>query len=78
MSDPDPDARTVLVAGTASHAGKSTLAAGVCRHLARRGVSVAPFKAHNMSNNARVALAPDGEWGEVGVSQYVRPGPART
>ena len=63
---------TILVAGTASHAGKSTLAAGLCRHLARNGVAVAPFKAQNMSNNARVALAPDGEWGEIGVSQYVQ------
>ncbi|MFC7215441.1 cobyric acid synthase [Saliphagus sp. GCM10025334] len=63
---------TVLIAGTASHVGKSTLAAGLCRLLARRGVSVAPFKAQNMSNNARVALAPDGTWGEIGVSQYVQ------
>ncbi|MFC7240216.1 cobyric acid synthase [Saliphagus sp. GCM10025317] len=63
---------TVLVAGTASHVGKSTLAAGLCRLLARRGVSVAPFKAQNMSNNARVVLAPDGTWGEIGVSQYVQ------
>ena len=76
MAD-DSDTRTVLVAGTASHAGKSTLAAGLCRLLARRGVSVAPFKAQNMSNNARVALAPDGEWGEMGVSQYVQARAAR-
>jgi len=68
----DTDADTVLIAGTASHVGKSTLAAGLCRLLARRGVSVAPFKAQNMSNNARVALAPDGEWGEIGVSQHVQ------
>jgi len=61
-----------LIAGTASHAGKSTLAAGLCRHLARNGVSVAPFKAQNMSNNARVAVSPDGEWGEIGVSQHVQ------
>lgn len=61
-----------MIAGTASHAGKSTLAAGLCRHLARNGVSVAPFKAQNMSNNARVAMAPDGEWGEIGVSQHVQ------
>ena len=63
---------TVLIAGTASHAGKSTLAAGLCRLLARRGVSVAPYKAQNMSNNARVALTPDGDWGEIGVSQHVQ------
>jgi adenosylcobyric acid synthase len=72
VTDPDSAAKTVLIAGTASHVGKSTLAAGLCRHLARRGVSVAPFKAQNMSNNARVALTPDGEWGEIGVSQHVQ------
>ena len=66
------DAETVLIAGTASHVGKSTLAAGLCRLLARRGVSVSPYKAQNMSNNARVALTPDGEWGEIGVSQHVQ------
>ena len=64
--------RTLLVAGTASHVGKSTVVAGLCRHLADRGVDVAPFKAQNMSNNARVALTPDGAWGEVGVSQHVQ------
>ncbi|MFB6295478.1 MAG: cobyric acid synthase [Halobacteriales archaeon] len=69
--------RTLLVAGTASHVGKSTVAAGLCRHLDDRGVSVAPFKAQNMSNNARVALRPDGAWGEIGVSQYVQARAAR-
>jgi adenosylcobyric acid synthase len=63
---------TILIAGTASHVGKSTIAAGLCRLLARRDVSVAPFKAQNMSNNARVALTPEGEWGEIGVSQHVQ------
>ncbi|WP_227133209.1 cobyric acid synthase [Halorubellus salinus] len=70
-------ATTVLVAGTASHVGKSTVVAGLCRRLADRGVDVAPFKAQNMSNNARVALSPDGDWGEVGVSQHVQARAAR-
>jgi len=74
----DPEADTVLIAGTASHVGKSTLAAGLCRLLARRGVDVAPYKAQNMSNNARVGLTPDGEWGEVGVSQHVQARAAET
>jgi adenosylcobyric acid synthase len=63
---------TVLVAGTASHVGKSTVVAGLCRRLANRGVAVAPFKAQNMSNNARVVVTPDGDWGEAGVSQFVQ------
>ncbi|MBS3737005.1 MAG: cobyric acid synthase [Candidatus Bipolaricaulota bacterium] len=69
--------RTILVAGTASHSGKSTIAAGICRALARRGKAVAPFKAQNMSNNARAVISPDGGWGEIGVSQYVQAKAAR-
>ena len=69
--------RTVLVAGTASHVGKSTVAAGLCRLLADRAVSVAPFKAQNMSNNARAVADPDDRTGEIGVSQYVQARAAR-
>ena len=74
--------RTLLVAGTASHVGKSTIAAGLCRHLAAAGVAVAPYKAQNMSNNARVvSTAPgadvDAAFGEVGISQYVQARAAR-
>ncbi|MBJ7470109.1 MAG: cobyric acid synthase [Solirubrobacteraceae bacterium] len=48
-------AGALLVAGTHSDAGKSLVTAGLCRWLQRQGVSVAPFKAQNMSLNSIVA-----------------------
>ncbi|MDG5775756.1 cobyric acid synthase [Haloarculaceae archaeon H-GB1-1] len=71
-SDDGTSTRTLLVAGTASHVGKSVVTAGLCRHLARQGVAVAPFKAQNMSNNARAVASPSDGFGEIGVSQYVQ------
>ncbi|MDQ1288942.1 MAG: adenosylcobyric acid synthase [Actinomycetota bacterium] len=56
---------SLLVAGASSDAGKSVVTAGIARWLHRRGVSVAPFKAMNMSNNS--VVTPDG--GEIGRAQ---------
>ncbi|GAA2438258.1 cobyric acid synthase [Actinomadura vinacea] len=63
----------LLVAGTTSDAGKSVVAAGICRWLARQGVKVAPFKAQNMSLNSMVTM--DGA--EIGRAQYMQAQAAR-
>ena len=60
--------RSLLIAGTTSDAGKSVVTTALCRALARRGVSVAPFKAQNMSNNSMVTVAGT----EIGRAQWIQ------
>lgn len=58
----------LLITGTSSDAGKSLVVTGLCRVLARRGLSVAPYKAQNMSNHSMVCR--DGA--EIGRAQYLQ------
>ncbi|MEM9751283.1 MAG: cobyric acid synthase, partial [Pseudomonadota bacterium] len=57
-------AKALMLQGTGSDVGKSVLTAAFCRIAHRRGLSVAPFKPQNMSNNA-AACAGGGEIGRA-------------
>src|SRR5204863_2024286 len=61
-------ARRFCLGGTSSNAGKSWVATAICAWLRSKGVSVAPFKAQNMSNNSYPCRA-GGEIGRAQVAQ---------
>ena len=54
--------------GTSSNAGKTTVSAGICRYLARKGHRVAPYKASNLSLNSVVT----DEGAEIGIGQAIQ------
>jgi adenosylcobyric acid synthase len=65
--------RFLVILGTTSHSGKSTLVAALCRILSNRGLHAAPFKSQNMSLNSWVTA----NGSEIGIAQAVQAWAAR-
>ncbi len=61
-------ARSIMIQGTMSNAGKSLIAAGLCRIFAQDGYKTAPFKSQNMALNS--FITEDGL--EMGRAQVVQ------
>ncbi|PWR72696.1 cobyric acid synthase [Methanospirillum lacunae] len=59
---------SIMVLGTASHVGKSTVVTAICRLLHRRSIRHAPYKSQNMSLNSYVTR----EGGEIGIAQAMQ------
>ena len=61
-------AKNIMIQGTMSNAGKSLLAAGLCRIFRQDGLRVAPFKGQNMALNSFITAG----GGEMGRAQVVQ------
>ena len=61
-------AKSIMIQGTASGVGKTTLALALCRIFKQDGLSVAPFKAQNITANT--CFTPSGQ--EIAVSQWLQ------
>lgn len=61
-------AKYIMIQGTSSNVGKTTICAALCRVLTRKGYKVAPFKASNMGLNSYI----DEDGGEMGYGQALQ------
>ncbi len=61
-------AKSIMIQGTMSNAGKSLIAAALCRIFRQDGFSAAPFKSQNMALNSFITVS----GGEMGRAQVVQ------